>query len=135
VTTIQYIEEEQTTQGSKVTVLKYKQQSTNYTHKTKDRVTRTPLKKPGWTQMRLEERRTDARFVVMHKISYDEMAVSKSDGLETSSPRHSSNMHSRSYQVPLCTTQQRKASFSPRIIVDWNCLPQTAVLRGCHYLI
>jgi hypothetical protein len=40
----------------------------------------------------------------------------------------SRNMHSRSYQVPLCRAQQRKTSFSPRTIVDWNRLPQTAVL-------
>ena len=39
-----YIEEEQTTQWSKEKVQKDKERSTNYTHKTKDRVTRTPLK-------------------------------------------------------------------------------------------
>ena len=38
------------------------------------------------------------------------------------------DMHSQSYQVPLCRTQQRKASFFTRTIVDWNRLPQTAVL-------
>jgi len=40
-----YIEEEQTTQWS--TVQKDKQRSTNHTHKTKDRVTRTPVKTGG----------------------------------------------------------------------------------------
>ena len=75
----------------------------------------------------LEDRRRDARLVIMYKISHDKVAVSKSDRL--SPPlRHSRNMHSRSYQVPLCRTQQRKASFFPRTTVDWNCLPQTAVL-------
>ena len=39
-----YIEEEQTTQCPKEKVQKEKQRSTKYTHKTKDRVTRTPLK-------------------------------------------------------------------------------------------
>ena len=39
-----YIEEEQTTQWPKKKVQNDKQQSTKYTHKTKDRVTRTPLK-------------------------------------------------------------------------------------------
>ena len=39
-----YIEEEQTTQWSKEKVQKDKQRSTKHTHKTKDRVTRTPLK-------------------------------------------------------------------------------------------
>jgi hypothetical protein len=36
--------EEQTTQWSKEKVQKGKQRSTKHTHKTKDRVTRTPLK-------------------------------------------------------------------------------------------
>jgi hypothetical protein len=39
-----YIEEEQTTQWPKEKVQKDKERSTNHTHKTKDRVTRTPLK-------------------------------------------------------------------------------------------
>jgi hypothetical protein len=42
-----YIEEEQTTQWSKETVQKGKQWSTKHTYKTKDRVTRTPLKTGG----------------------------------------------------------------------------------------
>ncbi len=37
-----YIEEQQTTQWSKEKVQKYKQRSIKRTHKTKDRVTRTP---------------------------------------------------------------------------------------------
>ena len=39
-----YIEEEQTTQWPKEKAQKDKQPSTKHTHKTKDRVTRTPLK-------------------------------------------------------------------------------------------
>jgi len=39
-----YIEEELATQWPKEKVQKDKQRSTKYTHKTKDRVTRTPLK-------------------------------------------------------------------------------------------
>jgi hypothetical protein len=42
-----YIEEEQTTQWPKEKVRKDKQRSTKHTHKTKDRVTRTPLKTGG----------------------------------------------------------------------------------------
>jgi hypothetical protein len=41
-----YIEDEQTTQWPKEKVQKDKQRSTKHTHKTKDRVTQTPLK-PG----------------------------------------------------------------------------------------
>jgi hypothetical protein len=40
-----YIEEEQATQWPKEQVQKDKQLSTKHKHKTKDRVTRTPLKK------------------------------------------------------------------------------------------
>ena len=42
-----YIEEEQTTQWPKEKVQKDKQRSTKHTYKTKDRVTRTPLKIGG----------------------------------------------------------------------------------------
>ena len=42
-----YIEKEQTTQWPKEKVQKDKQRSTKHTHKTKDRVTRTPLKTGG----------------------------------------------------------------------------------------
>jgi len=41
-----YIEEEHTTQWPKEKVQKDKQRSTRHTYKTKDRITRTPLK-PG----------------------------------------------------------------------------------------
>jgi hypothetical protein len=42
-----YIEEEQTTQWTKEKGQKDKQRSTKHTYKTKDRVTRTPLKTRG----------------------------------------------------------------------------------------
>jgi len=42
-----YIKEEQTTQWQKEKVQKDKQRSTKHTHKTKDRVTRSPLKTGG----------------------------------------------------------------------------------------
>jgi len=44
---IPYFEEEQTTQWPTEKVQKDKQRSTKHTHKTKDRVTRTPLKTGG----------------------------------------------------------------------------------------
>jgi hypothetical protein len=49
-----YIEEEQTTQWPKEKVQKDKQRSTKHTHKTKDRVTRTPLK--TWGELRCSGR-------------------------------------------------------------------------------
>jgi hypothetical protein len=42
-----YVEEEQTTQRLSEKVQKDEQRSTKHTHKTKDRVTRTPLKTGG----------------------------------------------------------------------------------------
>ena len=42
-----YIEEEQTTQWPKEKIQKDKQRSTKHTHKTRNRVTRTPLKTGG----------------------------------------------------------------------------------------
>jgi hypothetical protein len=42
-----HIEDEQTTKWSNEKVQKDKQRSTKHTHKTKDRVTRTPLKTVG----------------------------------------------------------------------------------------
>jgi len=42
-----YIEEEQTAQWPKEKFPKYNQRSTKHTHKTKNRVTRTPLKTGG----------------------------------------------------------------------------------------
>ena len=47
-----YIEEEQTTQWPKEKVQKDKQRSTKHTQKTKDRVTRTPLKIEGELRLR-----------------------------------------------------------------------------------
>ena len=49
-----YIEEEHTTQWPKEKVQKDKQRSTKHTYKTKDRVTRTPLKTGG--ELRCSER-------------------------------------------------------------------------------
>ena len=49
-----YIEEEQTTQWPKEKVHKDKQRSTRHTHKTKDQVTRTPLK--TWSELRCSVR-------------------------------------------------------------------------------
>jgi hypothetical protein len=49
-----YIEEEQTTQWPKEKVHRDKQRSTKHTHKTKDQVTRTPLK--TWSELRCSVR-------------------------------------------------------------------------------
>ena len=85
----------------------------------------------------LEDRRRDARLVMMYNISHDKVAVSKSDRF--SPPlRHSRNMHSRSYQVSLCRTHQRKASFSLEPLLTGTAYPRhqywlSRVIQDCHY--
>ena len=66
-----YIEEEQTTQWPKQKVQKDKQRSTKHTYKTKDRVTRTPLKTGG-------ELRCSGRVSSLHSISIKTGFISKS---------------------------------------------------------
>ena len=56
-----YIEEGQTTQWPKEKVQKKKQRSTKHTHRTKDRVTRTPLKTGG--ELRCSGR-VDSSFII-----------------------------------------------------------------------
>jgi len=57
-----YIEDEQSTQWPKEKGQKDKQRSTKHTHKSKDRVTRTPLKTGG--ELRCSER----VFLCLHEI-------------------------------------------------------------------
>jgi hypothetical protein len=71
-------------------------------------------------------------LLVIYLALHDKVAVSKSDRL--SPPlRHSRNMRSQSYQVPLCRTQQRKASFFPRTTVDSSAEWFSRVIQDCHY--
>ena len=75
----------------------------------------------------LEDQLRAACLVMKYIIYHDKVAVSRSDRLSPPM-RHSRNVYSQPYQVSLCKTQQRKASFFPHSIVDWNRIPQTAVL-------
>ena len=75
----------------------------------------------------LEDQLRAACLVMKYIIYHDKVAVSRSDRLSPPM-RHSRNVHSQPYQVSLCKTQQRKTSFFPHSIVDWNRIPQTAVL-------
>jgi len=61
-----WIEEEQTTQWPKEKEQKYKQRSTKYTYKTKDRVTRTPLKTGG--ELRCSGRVSSSK--IMYQLYY-----------------------------------------------------------------
>ena len=75
----------------------------------------------------LADRRTDARLIMLYKISHELVAVSKTDRL-LSPLRQTRNMHKLAYQIPSCKTQIRQLSFFPRTIRDWNSLPLTVVL-------
>jgi hypothetical protein len=61
-----YIEEEQTTQWPKEKVQTDKQRSTKHTHKTKDRVTRIPLKTEG--EMRCSGRVSSSCSTSVHAV-------------------------------------------------------------------
>jgi hypothetical protein len=65
-----YIEEEQTTRWPKEKVQKYKQRSTKYTQKSKDRVTRTPLK-TGGEQTYTHNNNLLWKYIVLEKTSYE----------------------------------------------------------------
>ena len=68
-----YIEEEQTTQWPKEKVQKDKQRSTKHTHKTKDRVLRTPVTTGGELGC---SRRVSIFFffwILPHKTSFTEL--------------------------------------------------------------
>ena len=67
-----YIEEEQTTQWPKEKVQKDKQRSTKHTYKTRDRVTRTPLKTGGGGggELRCSGRVSSSK--IMYQLYYQE---------------------------------------------------------------
>ena len=68
----------------------------------------------------LENRRKDARLVMMYKIDRELVAISKENRL-TPPCRRSRNSHNRSYQLQSCRIDTNKMSvFS--IVIDWNLL-------------
>ena len=73
----------------------------------------------------LNWRRSDARLVMLYKISHELVAIPK----QTFIPpfRLSQNMHSLSYQIPPTRLQLRQQSFFPRTIRNWNSLPLNTV--------
>ena len=74
----------------------------------------------------LADRRSDARLVMLYKISHELVAIPKTDIL-IPPLRFSRNMHSLSYQIPPTRLQLRQQSFFPRTIRNWNSLPLNTV--------
>ena len=70
----------------------------------------------------LEDRRRDARLVLMYKIENNLVAVQK-EGRLIPSNRRSRHIHDKSYQIPATKQDYRKYSFFPRTIREWNSLP------------
>ena len=71
------IEEEQTTQWPNKKVQKNKQRSTKHTHKTKDRVTRPPLKTGG--ELEVLQKRVWRRFLTGSSIIYFKLILDRFD--------------------------------------------------------
>jgi hypothetical protein len=74
----------------------------------------------------LADWRTDARLVMLYKITHELVAIPKTDIL-IPPVRFSRNMHSLSYQIPSTRIQLRQQSFFPRTIPNWNSLPLNTV--------
>lgn len=74
----------------------------------------------------LADRRTDARLIMLYKISNNLVGIQKIDRL-IQPLRQSRNMHSFSFQLPFCRTQIWQQSFFPRTIKNWNSLPLSIV--------
>ena len=74
----------------------------------------------------LADRRTDARRVMLYKITHELVAIPKTDVL-IPPVRFSRNMHSLSYQIPSTRIQLRQQSFFLRTIRNWNSLPLNTV--------
>jgi hypothetical protein len=70
----------------------------------------------------LADRRSDARLVMLYKISHELVAIPKTDILIPPF-RFYRNMYSLSCQIPPTRLQLRQQSFFPRTIRNWNSLP------------
>ena len=77
----------------------------------------------------LNWRRSDARLVMLYKISHELIAIPKTD-IRIPPFRFSRNMHSLSYQIPPTRLQLRQQSFFPRTIRNWNSLPLNTVKKS-----
>lgn len=74
----------------------------------------------GWCS--LKQRRTDQRLIMLYKIVNNLIEVDIVNELKPHS-RHSRNIHSNSFRVPLERKTYLKYSFLPRTLEQWNALP------------
>ena len=75
----------------------------------------------------LAHRRSDTRLIMLYKINYSLVAITKTDRL-IPPLRQSRNIHSLSFQIPQCRLQVRQQSFFPRTIKLWNSIPMNIVM-------
>ena len=81
----------------------------------------------GWTT--LEQRRLNARLVMMYKIAHGLVAVNPHSYLIPVTRLTRFN-HPLSYIQPRARTDAFKFSYFPRTVVAWNALPATIVCTG-----
>ena len=62
------------------------------------------------------------------RITNESVGITKTDRLKPPLMRQSRNMHSSSFVISPCKTQQRQESFSPCTISDWNLLSPPLVM-------
>ena len=75
------------------------------------------------------QRRKKARLEMLYKFHHSLISISSSHLPKPSGCRLSSRRNNTcSYDIPSCRTQYRQMSFFPRTILDWNGLPQEAVM-------
>jgi hypothetical protein len=78
----------------------------------------------------LEERRIDARLVLMYKIVQGLVLVSCSNLLRPALTR-SRNTHEHSFLPIVCNTSSHCLSFFPRTINQWNSIPSN-IFTNCN---
>ena len=82
------------------------------------------LESLGWKS--LEQRRTEARLVLMYKIVYGLVLIPIESYL-VPHHRHSRHYHDLAYQIPHSNNNYHQFSFFPRTVRIWNALPQEVV--------
>lgn len=81
----------------------------------------------GWST--LEQRRTEARLANMYKITHGLLDINPQQYLTPGNPNTRSN-HPYKYRQLQSTCSYFTYSYFPRTVVQWNRLPQTAVLAS-----
>ena len=78
----------------------------------------------------LQDGQKDTWLVMMYKIANKNVLITNTNDLEPLL-RKSRNMHSLSFIILPCKTQQRQKSFFPHMISDWNQLPLGWNIQNC----